>query len=240
MKEIVSPDGHVVNKFDDQYSVNENGELVNECGEIVIDTDIPDPRPNPNSSHFKDPLWHIKHAQAIMDTDPALYPMLYGMKGQKKGISLHPFESVVADLHQVFDCNRNVFKTITQVFNVAFHRGARDMLFQYIVARKINISPMTKYYQDHEREFEEEAEIARALDAIREETDKLNKGVIDEEKFLDREEQIIALFRTKKQQNLVKNAIKNLLENGEIKKSAHRLDMERKRREAKAKKIHAV
>ncbi len=214
--------------------------IFDENSEPVTHGATDEPRPDPNSKGIKSPPWHEKHARAIDETDPSLYPMLYGQKGAKQAISLHPFQTLVSSLQQVFDCNRHIFKTITQVYNLAFYRGAFDLQYQYIIKQNISISAMSQYLLDHEKEFEEEREISRAIDFMKTEIDKFNQGYISEAKYLDREEEIIATFQTKKQQDLVRNVLHDLISNGEIQKSAHRLDMEKRRREAKRKNIKVI
>jgi hypothetical protein len=196
--------------------------------------------PKPNTKHINLPPWHKLHAEAIDNTDPALYPKLWEQKGMKGKISLTPFEALISDAHQIFDCNRDIFKNISQVYNLAFYRGMMDLQYQYVVRRGISISIMSKLLKDEEKQIDEENEVGRAIEYIKDCVDRLQKGWITEEEYLKKESNLISIFQPQRLADKVRGAINNLFENGEEGKSIRRLDMRKRREEAKRKNITVI
>ena len=184
--------------------------------------------------------WHKLHADAIDKTDKNLYPKLWDTKGPKGKISLSPFETLIQDAHQIFDSNRNDFRNISHVYHLAFYRGMADLTYQYVIKKKAPISVMSQLMRDTEQQREEEDEIGRAVEYIKDCLERLQKGWITKEEYDEKEEKLISAFTDQRLKDKVKHAIESLYEWGEEGKSWNRIRMKEWRQKAKANKMKVV
>jgi hypothetical protein len=195
----------------------------------------------PKTRHNKCQPWHEKHRKAIDETDPASYPNLYETSGKKGKISLTPFESLISDAKQIFNLNPDYFKNTAHVHNLAYYRGMMDLQYQFVVKKHGKpLTTMSQYLKETEHEREQENEIGRALEIIKEYVDKFNKGIITESMYEEKELNLIKIFEKIGLGNRLKTAIDNLFNEGEIQKSRDRLAIKRKRDDAKSKNIKVL
>lgn len=188
----------------------------------------------PKTRHNKCQPWHELHRKAIDKTDPKLYPNLYETKGKKGKISLAPFESLLSDAEQALNLNKDYFKNISHVYNLAFYRGMMDIQYQFVVKKGHKPSTiMSDFLRENERESEVENEILRALEYISREIDKVKKKLISTENYLKKEKSLIKKFEDNGLGERLRAAIDQLFADGEETKSSHRISAARSRAKAK-------
>lgn len=198
--------------------------------------------PDPKSSHIKKTPFIEAIRSGLNKVTEAMLPLFQRIKGPKSKVTFYVYEDTCGDVQQIWENYKNIFKSSNQIHALAHYLGTQVLQHVLIVNKGIPVSAFSQRIKDQEPIRQFEGKLERIREELVHVSNRVQTGVVTEEKFESEKRYWIDSFDSKEQKLIVARFIDYLEESGEFTfKAKNRVTVQRHRRwEKEVKGIHEV
>jgi len=172
--------------------------------------------PDPKSSHIKKTPFLEAIKSGLSKVTESMLPLFQRIKGAKEKISFYTYSDTCDDTRQIWENYKNIFRTVNQVHSLQHYLGAQVLQHILITNKGIPVSAFSQRIKDQEPIRQFEGKLERIREEMRHVSDRVQSGVVSEEKFEKEKRYWINAFETKEQKLIVARFLDYLEDSGEF------------------------